>query len=401
MTGCERRGLQDNTIIYFGGFNRYNFLSFWQRTQEVACWLATNNRLIYIEHLPFNNEGWLVYIYNLMRRVVGPKRSECHIKNLEFFFPMIVPLPEFGIIRRLNRYLIDRQIQRLLRRSPDNSSQVIWINWLSPYAYDYAQGSSAFTIYDCIQNYQSLAYPPEIRKLDNLLAERADLVFSDALTNYSEKLKTNRSVHYVPQGVSTDWISVKTTDMPDDMQSLKRPILGYVGAFHRAFDYELFSDIARSKPEWTFVIVGKPNKKAQELANLKNVVLLGTKLHDELPDYISHFDVALIPYVMNDLTEGVFPTKLFEYLCFGKPVVSTFLPSLTEYKQFVRFAFDAEGFIKECESALEDDDPSRRARIEIAGENTWSKRFEDMTAILYDTIVIYYSKNGNKDVEAA
>ena len=401
MRSCGLKEFQGKTIIYFGGFNRYNFLNLWQRTQEVACWLATGNRLIYVEHLPPTNEGWLVYLYNLIRRMVGPRRSACRIKSIEFFFPVIIPLPGIRIIRRLNRYLIDRQIQRLLRRSPDLNSQAIWINWLSSYAYDYAQVSSAFTIYDCIQNYQSMAYPPSTRELDKLLTKQADLVFTDSLTNHGEKLKSNSNVHYVPQGLKSDWLSLKTTDMPNDLQNLKKPILGYVGSFHNAFDFRLFSYIAYNKPEWTFVIVGKPNNKAQELANLENVVLLGAKLHHELPAYISHFDVALIPYTIDDLTEGVFPTKLFEYLCFGKPVVSTFLPSLAEYAQFVRFAYDSESFIKECESALQDDGSSVKARIEVASENTWNKRFEDMSTILDNTLAIYDSKNGNKEVEAA
>ena len=54
-----------------------------------------------------------------------------------------------------------------------------------------------------------------------------------------------------------------------------------------------------------------------------NIHYLGGKTYDELPAYLSGWDVALMPFAMNESTQFISPTKTPEYLAGGKPVVST------------------------------------------------------------------------------
>jgi teichuronic acid biosynthesis glycosyltransferase TuaH len=59
-----------------------------------------------------------------------------------------------------------------------------------------------------------------------------------------------------------------------------------------------------------------------ELHGLASVHLLGPKPPRAYPDYIAAFDVCLIPDVVDDYTNNIFPDKLNEYVALGKPVVS-------------------------------------------------------------------------------
>jgi glycosyltransferase involved in cell wall biosynthesis len=109
-----------------------------------------------------------------------------------------------------------------------------------------------------------------------------------------------------------------------------RPVLGYVGAIgERAFDTELVACVARSHPQWSFVLAGKASPRAlRVLSPLPNVHLPGAVSYHDLPALLNGFDVGLIPYRWEGLVDYVFPKKLYEYLAMGKPVVATPLPSL-------------------------------------------------------------------------
>lgn len=51
-----------------------------------------------------------------------------------------------------------------------------------------------------------------------------------------------------------------------------------------------------------------------------------------------HFDAAIVPFQLNDLTESVHPIKALEYLARRRPVVATPLPDLQSFHEVVRFA---------------------------------------------------------------
>ncbi|MHB0976429.1 MAG: glycosyltransferase [Candidatus Aquicultorales bacterium] len=371
-------------VVFFGGFNRYDFAELWQRSQEIVCWLARDRAVLHVEYLPPTNGGWPIYAFNAAKRVARKNRGACLVDNVRFFFPAIFPWPWVRSVREINKFLVEKQIGRLLDGSAPAQQPIVWISWPSPYALDYARDARAFVVYDCMQNFQSSVYPREVGTLDTALTARADIIFADSYTTFEKKRAVNDRVHYIPQGVKTDWLTLEGLDRPIQLQNLPRPVLGYVGSFHRAFDFKLIARAARAKPRWTFVLIGERNRMGRLPALPANILFLGWKDHGELPNYIANFDVALIPYLVDDQTEGVFPTKFFEYLCCGTPVVSTVLPSLdVDYRSVASFARTPAEFIEACDKALaEKDHRSRQARKRLARENTWEARFAKMSEIL-------------------
>jgi UDP-galactopyranose mutase len=144
---------------------------------------------------------------------------------------------------------------------------------------------------------------------------------------------------------------------PADQEDLPRPRLGFYGVLDERFDTELLGRVAEMRPDWTFVMVGPIVKIAPEdLPQRPNICYLGPKTYEQLPAYLSGWDVALMPFAMNESTQFISPTKTPEYLAGGKPVVSTPIRDVVRhYGQLegVKIASTPEEFVAACEEALD------------------------------------------------
>src|SRR5205085_3107362 len=142
-----------------------------------------------------------------------------------------------------------------------------------------------------------------------------------------------------------------------DQEELPLPRLGFYGVIDERFDTELLARAAEMRPDWSFVMVGPVVKISDdELPRRPNIHYLGPKTYAELPGYLSGWDVALMPFAMNDSTQFISPTKTPEYLAGGKPVVSTPIKDVVRhYGQFegVKVASTAEQFAAACDAALD------------------------------------------------
>nr|MBA3730462.1 glycosyltransferase [Sphingomonas sp.] len=144
---------------------------------------------------------------------------------------------------------------------------------------------------------------------------------------------------------------------PADQAQLPHPRLGYYGVIDERFDIELLDRIAEMHPDWTLVMVGPVVKiDPQDLPRRPNIHYLGGKTYDQLPSYLGGWDVALMPFAMNESTQFISPTKTPEYLAGGKPVVSTPVKDVVRHYghlEGVKIAGDAISFVEACEQALE------------------------------------------------
>src|SRR5207248_11181812 len=119
-------------------------------------------------------------------------------------------------------------------------------------------------------------------------------------------------------------------------------------------DLGLCRELALRRPDWSFVFVGPvegPDVPAA-LAGRPNVHLLGVKDQAELPAYLAHFAVSIIPYRRTPYTERINALKLYECLAAGRPVVATNLPCYASFAELVATAGDVDGFVSAIERAL-------------------------------------------------
>jgi len=251
-------------------------------------------------------------------------------------------------------------------------------------------------VYDCVDEYSAFpefrGHESWIRQRERELCGEADLVFTTSRALYDTKraLKPDDThlVHNVGDAEHFGKAMDPATEVPAELTRLERPIVGFVGAVS---DYKLDTEwvlaLARARPDWSIVLIGPtgvadPGTDTRRLEELPNVHLLGRRDYPELPGYLRGFDLAVIPYRINDYTRAVFPIKFFEFMATGKPVVISKLPALEEFYDAVRVAGSAEEFVERCSEALSEPDTGRERRLALAETHSWPARIAKLMSLI-------------------
>jgi glycosyltransferase involved in cell wall biosynthesis len=175
---------------------------------------------------------------------------------------------------------------------------------------------------------------------------------------------------------------------PLELSQRQRLVLGYYGVIDERVDLQLVADVADLRPDWTIALVGPVAKiDPQSLPVRDNIVVLGKQSYDDLPGFLACFDVALMPFALNDATRAISPTKTLEYLAGGKPVVSTPIADVVAlYAEIVRIAETAPQVVAEAESLLQQSGEERRAwHIQaqlLVREHSWDAIATDMMELM-------------------
>lgn len=222
--------------------------------------------------------------------------------------------------------------------------------------------------------------------------KEADIMVASADDLLHQLLPERPDTLLLPNGVRMeDWNTNRAASIPQDMlEAVKAPVVvGYYGALAEWFDWDIWIGMATKKPEWSFVLIGYPYdgniEAAQEkLSQYHNIYYLGPKPYQQLPEYLAAFDVATIPFVINTITHGCSPVKLFEYMAGGKPIVCTPMREILKYQSILFGSNDVE-FIEKIEEALTLRDTADYQEVlhREACENTWKTRAQ----LLIDRVI--------------
>lgn len=254
----------------------------------------------------------------------------------------------------------DRALQTLLEDYLANTNEPLIRWYYTPMMVPFSRGLvAACTVYDCMDELANFRFAPaNLGALETELLAMADLVFTGGVALYEAKRALHKSVHAFPSSVDARHFGQAREAMadPSDQADLPRPRFGFYGVIDERMDLALLDAIADRRPDWSFVMVGPVVKIApSELPTRANISYLGPKTYAQLPRYAAGWDVALMPFAINESTRFISPTKTPEYLAAGLPVVST--PIKDVVRQYgaldaVEIASDADEFIAACERAL-------------------------------------------------
>ena len=216
------------------------------------------------------------------------------------------------------------------------------------------------TVFDAMDELSKFKFAPaRLLQLEQELIDRADVVFTGGSSLYEAKKDRHDNIHCFPSSVDRCHFAKargKQFD-PADQEELPKPRLGFYGVIDERFDIDLLDQVAAMRPDWTFVMVGPVVKISEDdLPRRHNICYLGSKTYDQLPAYLGGWDVALMPFAMNESTQFISPTKTPEYLAGGKPVVSTPIKDVVRHYgqlQGVQIAATPDEFVAGCEKALE------------------------------------------------
>jgi glycosyltransferase involved in cell wall biosynthesis len=216
------------------------------------------------------------------------------------------------------------------------------------------------TVFDAMDELSKFKFAPtKLLQLEQELIDRADIVFTGGSSLFEAKKDRHDNIHCFPSSVDrVHFLKARARQFdPADQEDLPKPRLGFYGVIDERFDTELLDKVAGMRPGWSFVMVGPVVKISEEdLPKRPNIHYLGSKTYRELPSYLSGWDVALMPFAMNESTQFISPTKTPEYLAGGKPVVSTPIKDVVRHYghlEGVKIADNAEDFVVQCEEALE------------------------------------------------
>jgi UDP-galactopyranose mutase len=254
----------------------------------------------------------------------------------------------------------DAALKRLLDAYSAGLSRPIVAWYYTPMMLPFSRDLDAsVVVFDAMDELSKFKFAPQnLLDLEQELIDRADLVFTGGSSLYEAKKDRHDSVHLFPSSVDRCHFA-KARAMqfdPADQEELPRPRLGFYGVIDERFDIELLDRVAGMRPDWSFVMVGPVVKiDPEDLPKRHNIHYLGGKKYEQLPAYLSGWEVALMPFAMNESTQFISPTKTPEYLAGGKPVVSSPIKDVVRhYGQLegVGIASTPEEFVDECERML-------------------------------------------------
>lgn len=251
-------------------------------------------------------------------------------------------------------------------------------------------------VYDVMDELTAFKYAPQrLKEQEQELLARADLVFGGGPSLYESKKNRHPDVHLFPSGVEQEHFAQALQPdlpLPPEMQDLSRPIIGYYGVIDERLDLDLLAQVAETRPDWNLVMIG-PTLKIEERALPRpgNIYYLGKQEYERLPAFLKAFDVAMMPFALNESTRFISPTKTLEYMAAHKPIVSTPIPDVISlYGSVVRIAATPDAFVHEVQAALEEPPQQSQARLQTANEllerYSWDHIARDIQALIEDRL---------------
>jgi len=286
-------------------------------------------------------------------------------------------------------------VRVMIRAACDELGLLRPIHWFyTPMLLPLADGlPSCLTVYDCMDELSNFAFaPPELIERERKLMAKAQLMFTGGMALYEAKRALHPNVHGIPSSVDTAFFARARNAQPEptDQAALAGPIIGYCGVIDERLDLGLIEHIARERPDWQLVMIGPVVKIDEEsLPSLPNIHYLGGKPYDQLPSYLAGWDVAIMPFALNEATRFISPTKTPEYLAAGLPVVSTAIRDVVEpYErlELVRIGQDEATFLAHLDDFVSGDTLNEAKRDEFLSSVSWDATWQRMAQLIRDTL---------------
>lgn len=353
--------------------------------------LARDNRILWVNaipnRMPTTSSKDVSRILNKVRAFTEPVREV--EPSIFVLSPFAIPAYASKTIVDLNRRSLIAQVRKAMDRLGfENVVNIVF----NPAAGMVAgQLGESELIYYCVDEYTAFTGVSNgLRQIEEDLFRRADLVIVSAEKLYASKKCFNPNTHIIRHG--TDWQHFRTAvdgdlPVPADIADLPRPIIGFHGLLADWIDYELIKRVAEHFSTGSVVLIGKVAVDAEEkirtLAGIPNIHLLGRKPYADLPAYCKAFDVALNPFVINELTLAANPLKVREYLAAGLPVVSTDIPEVRVLDDCL-VGTDHVDFIAKIEAALAGPKPREDVSNAVRHES-WDAKVDELRRIVAET----------------
>lgn len=344
---------------------RWDFV--YQRPQHIISRMANDMKILMIEepwHRPDEKQSRLITVND----------------NLHVLQPNVTSIEEIETV--LPQYINNKEIN---------------VGWFYSASFVPLLNKFSFTtvVYDCMDELTLFkGAPAKLIEQEKYLMANADVVFTGGKSLYESKSQHHGNVHCFPSSVDQKHFekALNGVAIPEDLAAIKGPIVGYFGVIDERIDYELINSIALLRPDVSFVMLGPLAKVSEEeLPRQNNIHYLGMKDYKDLPAYLKGFDIAMMPFALNDATKYISPTKTLEYMAAGKPIISTAIKDVVrDYKSCVKIIDTAEEFTQAIDRILMDapDVFMNYEYAEILKKTSWDATAGKMKTLINTTVKI-------------
>ena len=290
-------------------------------------------------------------------------------------------LPEEEITS-IQKNLLDQFMEEMSIRD-----YTLW--YYSPMALRFSDHlTPSLIVYDCMDELSAFRFaPPQLTMLDTVLMQKADLVFTGGQSLYEARKNRHHAIYPFPSSIDKHhFLSARQYKIEqDDQASIPHPRLGFYGVLDERLNLQLIEDMAALRQHWHFVYIGPVVKiDPDTLPRAANIHYLGGKEYSDLPKYLAGWDIAIMPFALNESTRFISPTKTPEFLSAGKPVISTSITDVVnpyQKKGLVHIADTAEEFVEAADEALTKGTSSEWLKnvddflAEISWDHTWERMY--------------------------
>jgi glycosyltransferase involved in cell wall biosynthesis len=368
------------TLVVFS-HQRWNFL--FGRPQQLMSRLAGRWRVIFIEEPVFSDSARLeITDLGADLSVIVPHTPVAASGFHDDQLPILQPL--------LARHL----------RASSFAGAVAWVD--TPMALPLLHAfQPACVVYDCMNELSAFMDSPcQLRQRESALMKTACLVLTGGPSLYAARHELHPNVHCLPSAVDVNHFSPARLryDSPAAKQSLalqgaiEGPRLGYYGVIDGRLDLALVERLADARPRWQIVMAGPVVKVDRaSLPRRDNLHWIGMQPYECLPYLLNGWDLALIPFALNEATRFLNPTKTLEYLAGETPVVSTALRDVMWlYGDVVDVAHSPGEFIEACERVLNEPPAQRAARetrmMSMVWTSSWQRSADSVHMLLQQAL---------------
>lgn len=269
-----------------------------------------------------------------------------------------------------------RRAARVLRGK--GCTRLVLYVWRPRFAHALDAVDHELSLYHVDDDYSFSEEPEPVPPSERRLLRESDGVFIHSPALWQRLSPFNPQSVYLPNGVDFASFS-RTAAEPRDLEAVPGPRVGYVGIVKKQLDLGLLEAIAERRPGWSLVMVGPPgylDGKEQEVRRLEalpNVYFLGEKGHGEVPGYVQHMDVCVLPYAVDEYTKYINPLKMYEYLAAGRPVVGVPLPAIEELSDVVTIASTVGEWVQALEASMR---PEATAADAVERRRSVARRYD-------------------------
>lgn len=343
-----------------------------QRPQFLAEKLATYYDLLVI--YPFNYRRKNLQKRNIPSEIkISPLFS---IPKEKYFYPV-------KLLNLLFKKLYVSMVSIFF--SPD----CIWVS--HPTMYRYMGRSKARLVYECMDDYVSMAESPEsareILDAEAKIIARADhvIVTSDHLKNVLMERHPNTNpdhIHVIRNGFDGKIIEPEDRPKSDDIFRI-----GYVGTISHWFDWPLIEASLRDFPNIEYHLIGPVTADANPVQHPR-VRYYGTVEHDRLYETVRDFDCMIMPFVLNDIVKSVDPVKLYEYINYNKNILCVRYDEVLRFEPLVYFYTHYDEYCGKLKWMIEQDGVLKYTDIkrrEFLIHSSWARRAASIMEIITDS----------------